>query len=123
MLANHSELILAAGGTPNEPKRKIPDPELFGDYAKVCRREGKIPTQKRLRSLTRELGTRTYKVEKPDGYPAFKARFREWCRRKSPEYDDILGFTGWERNLPRGRASRRSSAKSPRFPTCICLSG
>lgn len=94
---NHSELILAAGGTPNEPKRKIPDEELFRDYAKVCRREGKIPTQKRLRFLTRELGTRTYKVEKPDGYPAFKVRFREWCRTKSPEYDDILGFTGWER--------------------------
>ena len=39
---NHSELITEAGGTPNQPKRKIPDEKLFRDYAKVCRAKAKF---------------------------------------------------------------------------------
>jgi len=97
LFGTHNNLIIAVGGIPNEPKRKIPDEEVFRGYAEVCRSEGEIPTQPRLKYWTSNLHTPTSGIAKGRNYPAFKAKFREWCIENSPEYDDILGMIGWER--------------------------
>jgi hypothetical protein len=108
----HSELVSEAGGHPNEPKRKIPDEELFREYAKVCRYCGGIPTLAQLRIATRELGTRTHKVQSRfGGLEAFNKRFRQWCT-ESGDYADILDIPGWGRK-PFDTSRRVTAQVSP----------
>jgi hypothetical protein len=65
--ASPGELTKEAGLQPNEFIERLPDPEVFDDYAKVCLHLGKVPSQKQLRITQRELKARTYTVYTRDG--------------------------------------------------------
>jgi len=45
----YSELLKEAGAQPNEFQLKLPDEDVFQDYAKVCLHLRKLPTHKELR--------------------------------------------------------------------------
>jgi hypothetical protein len=79
----------------------------------VCRHYGHIPTLAELRIATRELGTRTHRVQSRFGSLAvFNQRFKQWLGRASGEYADVLAFPGWGR-VPFDAMSRSTEQVSP----------
>jgi FokI, cleavage domain len=95
---NHSALVVAAGDVPNPPKTKIPEPDVFREYVKVCRHCKCIPTLFQLRIATRELKTHTHKVQAHGGLGAFNERFRQWLTTPAgKEFAEILEYPGWGR--------------------------
>jgi hypothetical protein len=92
----YSELVKEAGAQPNEFQLKLPDEEVFQEYAKACLHLGKLPTHAELRIVQREIKTRTYGVyERFDGIEEFRAKFRNWLQGSTPEMKTILEFAGW----------------------------
>ena len=97
----YSELLKEAGAQPNEFQLKLPDEDVFQDYAKVCLHLRKLPTHKELRIVQRELKTRTHSVYvRFGGIEEFRARFRSWLQESAPEIKAILEFEGWGQGLP-----------------------
>ncbi|MBI3606542.1 MAG: hypothetical protein HY207_01075 [Nitrospirae bacterium] len=110
---NHSKLVAAAGSSPNAPSAQMEEDELFREYAKVCRHYGHIPSQAELRIATREIGTRTHRVQNRfGGLAPFNNRFKEWLSSAPQEFVDILTFPGWGR-VPFGKGGRALEAASP----------
>jgi hypothetical protein len=109
----HSALVNEAGGVPREAKRQLPEEDLFREYAKVCRHCGKIPTLTELRIATRELGTRTHKVQaRFGGLGKFNERFKQWVLSAPGEYAEILDYPGWGRK-PFGTGTRGTRRVDP----------
>jgi len=95
---NHSQLVAAAGSAPNVPPTQMEEDELFREYAKVCWHYGHIPTLAELRIATREIGTRTHRVQNRfGGLAPFNQRFKQWLSSEPQEVADILTFPGWGR--------------------------
>lgn len=97
--ARPSDLAKEAGAVSQGWNVKIPDSELFEEYAKVCLHLGKIPTVPELRIATRELRTRTNAIRRgPIG--EFDSRFRIWLDQQSDDnLRQILNFSGWNRKI------------------------
>lgn len=94
-----SALVEEVGGRPNEFVSRLSNDEVFADYARVCLKWRKIPTEKELRIAQRELKTRTHSVKSREGTTrAFQEKFRAWLTT-SPhvELQEILEFEGWPR--------------------------
>lgn len=109
----HSKLVTEAGSVPNEPPAQIHEEVLFREYAKVCRHYGHIPTLAELRIATRELGTRTHRVQSRFGTLAsFNDRFKQWLSSAPEEFTDIIDYPGWGR-VPFDRNSRVVESASP----------
>jgi hypothetical protein len=120
----HSRLVEDAGAKANQPLDKIPENDLFHEYARVCLHYGHIPTLAELKIATRELGTRTGTVQSRFGTLAeFNQKFREWVPLQSDELRVISVFEGWGR-VPFDRADAqptvaavdRASAVRPFLP-------
>jgi len=87
----------ALGLSPNELTVRLPDEEIFADYAKICLHLAKIPGTGQFRKATRELNTRTHTVytREPGGMAAFQKKFREWLAAGDDERKAILSYGGW----------------------------
>ena len=109
----HSKLVTEAGSVPNAPSAQIPEEELFREYVKVCRHYGHIPTLAELRIATREIGTRTHRVQSRFGSLAsFNDHFKQWLSAAPEEFADILDSPGWGR-VPFDRNSHVVASVSP----------
>ncbi len=96
-----SDLAKEIGVVPQEWEKKIPDSELFAEYAKVCLHLGKIPTLNELKIATRQLQTRTHSVrQRFNSIVELDRQFRVWLEGQSSELRIILDFPGWNRVLP-----------------------
>jgi hypothetical protein len=94
--ASPGELSKEAGLQPNEYIERLPDADVFCDYAKVCLHLGKVPSQKQIRITQRELKTRTHTIYTRDGsIQAFQKKFRAWLVTSADDLKVILEFTGW----------------------------
>lgn len=109
----YSDLVVEAGGQPNDFTLKSSDLDLFNNYARVCLHFKKIPTGRELRIADRSLGTKTGPIR--DKKEEFLPRFRNWLMNEAPpEYKTILDFPGWE--ISSGsvlRASTNNIATAP----------
>src|SRR3990167_1366855 len=76
-----SDLVKECGFIPQGWEIKIPDGELFEEYAKVCLHLGKIPTIPELRIATRQLKTRTHQVSNRGKIVEFDQLFQTWLER------------------------------------------
>ena len=123
--ASPSELTKEANLEPNKYIERLPDNEVFGDYAKVCLHLGKVPRQKQLRITQRGLKTRTHTVYVRDGsIQAFQKNFRAWLSNSTDEFKAILGFNGWALDINEVPASdmaapRYGSQLHQFLPACI----
>jgi hypothetical protein len=122
-----TDLVKEAGEISPGWNLKIPDEELFEEYAKVCLHLGKIPTIPELRIATRQLKTRTHRVRHRYGTIAeFDQSFHKWLEGQSGDIRKILYFAGWDRkSKPPKLASDPESTPSvnysfhPFLPACL----
>ncbi len=116
-----SDLVKEAGASPQDWQVRIPESELFEEYAKVCLHLGKIPTSKELRIATRQLQTRTHVVAHSAGgsLAEFDRRFRCWLEAQSDDLRKILEFPGWKRGttLIKERNAPPTCISPDSFPT------
>lgn len=90
------KLVKEVGGDVNEFTTRLPDDVVFREYAQVCLKLGKIPTDRELRITQRELKTRTHSVRTRDGtMGAFLEKFSLWLSSTDDEFKAILDFDGW----------------------------
>jgi hypothetical protein len=108
-----SALLQEAGAKPNEFNQKLPDEEVFEEYARVCLYLNKIPTRGDLRIAQRELKTKTSTVyERHGSLELFLDRFRKWLETSRDELKVILQFNGWgSQNIER-RTNKSGSSSS-----------
>jgi hypothetical protein len=109
-----SALLQEAGAKPNEFNQKLPDEEVFEEYARVCLYLNKIPTRGDLRIAQRELKTKTSTVyERHGSLELFLDRFRKWLETSRDELKVILQFNGWgSQNIERGPNKSGSSSSA-----------
>ncbi|MBI4309102.1 MAG: hypothetical protein HY591_02100 [Candidatus Omnitrophica bacterium] len=124
--ARSSDIAKEVGAVPQGRSIKIPDSELFEEYAKVCLHLHKIPTMGELRIATRELKTRTNAVRERGSIGEFDSQFRVWLESQSDNLRQILNFSGWDRSgspikqekiLPSNNTSNYSFY--PYLPACL----
>jgi hypothetical protein len=110
-----SALLQEAGAKPNEFNQKLPDEEVFEEYARVCLYLNKIPTSGDLRIAQRELKTKTSTVyERHGSLELFLDRFRKWLETSRDELKVILQFNGWgSQNIERRSKKSGSSSSVP----------
>ncbi|HBR15118.1 MAG TPA: hypothetical protein DD723_06210 [Candidatus Omnitrophica bacterium] len=122
-----TDLVKEAGEISPGWNSKIPNEELYEEYAKVCLHLGKIPTILELRIATRQLKTRTHRVRNRYGTIAeFDQSFRKWLEKQSGDIRKILDFPGWDRkNRPSKPDEELQSIPSPSYsfhpylPACL----
>ncbi|HLD69618.1 MAG TPA: hypothetical protein VJA17_02535 [Candidatus Omnitrophota bacterium] len=124
-----SDLVKEGGAIPQERSEKIPEDELFGEYAKVCLHLKKIPTLPELLITTRELRTRTHQsvLTRRFGGSLIETdrNFRAWLEKQSGKLRQILDFPGWGRKNPFTKKEKLSVASvvnysfHPYLPACL----
>lgn len=96
--ARPTDFIREVGEEPNKFTSRLPDEEVFEDYARVCLHLGKIPTGPELRIAQRELKTKTHTVYARDGsIEVFQNRFRKWLESSRDDLKVILQYDGFRR--------------------------
>jgi hypothetical protein len=112
-----SDLVREAGATPKSFQARLPDDEVFQEYAKVCLHLGKVPTDAERRIAQRELKTKTHTVTTRFGsQAAFDRGFRSWLEAAPSEFRKILDYPGWNRAArapTRVRSSDTATAAAP----------
>jgi len=96
--AKPSALAEDAGLQPNTWRDiRLPDSEVFEDYARICLLLKKIPSVAELRIAQRQHQTKTYTVYTrfSGGIEEFQTHFRSWLQTSSPDLQAILQFNGW----------------------------
>ena len=94
--ASPAELAKEAGLQPNKKTERLPDSDVFADYAKVCIDLGKVPSMHQLRIAQRKSDVRTHTVYYRDGsIQVFQKKFRAWLASSTGGLKAILTFTGW----------------------------
>ncbi len=91
--AKQNDLAKEAGKQSPVWTVKIPEPELFEDYAKICLHLRKIPTGPELRIATRQLKTH-HVSSRFRSMVELDERFRTWLGKQSEDLRQILDFPG-----------------------------
>jgi len=123
--ASPGALTKEAGLEPNEYIERLPDEEVYADYAKVCLHLGKVPSPNQLRIAQRELKTRTHSVFNRDGsIQNFQKNFRIWLATSTDDLKAILEFAGWASDKNIISAADTDAPKPvpqlhPFLPACI----
>lgn len=108
-----SALLQEVGAKPNEFNQKLPDEEVFEEYAKVCLYLNKIPTRGDLRIAQRELKTKTSTVyERHGSLEIFLDRFQKWLETSRDELKVILQFNGWGSQSIERRSKKSGQSSS-----------
>ena len=108
-----SALLQEVGAKPNEFNQKLPDEEVFEEYAKVCLYLNKIPARGDLRIAQRELKTKTSTVyERHGSLELFLDRFRKWLETSRDELKVILEFNGWGSQSIERRSKKSGQSSS-----------